>query len=262
MHDKQKTLNVLLLLVVVLCSSCVRDMASSPEQLSPPDYSHLAQLLEEAYQQHSQDALNVFFDSWMDILPAFTPQEIAALPDTIRQIYRIFREFHSPTDLNRLTGGEHENFETDFRYIVVQNSMRFAVVDTTPRYYYYRGVTSREKQIQDFRPPQGELPMPVVYLSAQADSMIYHFLFQPDGEPRADHQNRVDFLRQAMQLTHHHWISDYHKATMPIVSQIYVDDSLKQALVNFRVFYQFGEAYLEQRNNEWTLISSRLTAIE
>ena len=72
----------------------------------------------------------------------------------------------------------------------------------------------------------------------------------------------MDFLRQAVQLNHHHWISDYQKATMPVVSQIYVDESLSHALVNFRVFYQFGEAYLERKNGGWKLLSSKLTAIE
>lgn len=262
MSHKQRILNVLLLLGLTLFSSCNGDIASFTEQPSSQDYSQLAELLEHAYQQHSQDTLNIFFESWMNILPAYTPKQIATFSDTVRQIYSIFRKFYSPTDLDRLTGGNHENFETDFRYIVVQNSMRYAVVDTSPRYYFYQGVTSYEKQIQDFRPAQGNLPFPVIYLSTQADSIVYHFLFQPDGTPRADHQGRVDFLRQAMQLTHHHWISDYHKATMPIVSQIYMDEPLKQALVNFRIFYQFGEAYLEKKDGDWTLISSKLTAIE
>jgi len=74
--------------------------------------------------------------------------------------------------------------------------------------------------------------------------------------------NRTQFLRQVMQLTHHHWFSDYHKATMPIASQVIFDKSLTKALITFRIFYQFGDAYLEKREGSWTLLSSRLTAIE
>ena len=65
-----------------------------------------------------------------------------------------------------------------------------------------------------------------------------------------------------MQLTHHHWIADYHKATMPVLSCLYVNSDLSQARINFRVFYQFGEAYIERTQTGWTLISSELTMIE
>lgn len=70
------------------------------------------------------------------------------------------------------------------------------------------------------------------------------------------------FLRKAIQLTHNHWMDDYHKVTMPIASYIYINEKLNKALVTFRVFYQFGNTYLEKLNNKWVIINSKITAIE
>jgi hypothetical protein len=226
------------------------------------DFNKIAQQLERAYQSGSQSALNTVFKMWQETIPPYSSDVFNSFSDTIQQVYNVFQSFYCPTELNRITGGEHENFETDFRYIVAQNSLEFAVVDTNPQYYYYMGVTSWEGSIPDFRPHSNEAAFPVVYLSAQADTMIYKYLYQADRTPEPDHQQRVTFLQKAIQLTHHHWISNYHKATMPIVSKIYMNDMFTQALVMFRVFYQFGEAYLERANNKWILFHSELKSIE
>ena len=84
------------------------------------------------------------------------------LSDTIAAAYEVFIEYYSPINLSRLTGGGHENFETDFRYLVIQNSLQVSVADTNPLYYYYQGVNLTKSYIEDFRPtinipePQGK----------------------------------------------------------------------------------------------------------
>jgi hypothetical protein len=244
---------------LVLFWECSSDITSPDDLVLLKDFSEIAQQLEYAYQQGSQSALDTVFIAWQQTIRPYSSDKIT---DTLRHVYNAFQVFYSPTDLDRITGGEHENFETDFRYIVAQNSLHFALVDTNPRFYYYKGVTSWEGSIPDFRPLPNESLFPVVYLSSQADSMIYQYLYESDGTPKQDHEQRVTFLREAMQLTHHHWISDYHKATMPIVSHIYMNELFTQALVTFRVFYQFGQSYFERSNNGWTLIHSELTGIE
>lgn len=252
----------------VLCSGlllfwgCSDDISSSGERPSLKKFNEIAQQLDSAYQSGSQSALDTVFAVWQQRIPPYSPNEISAFSDTIRQVYEIFRTFYCPTDLDKITGGAHENFESNFRYIVVQNSLKFAIVDTNPQYYYYQGVTTWERTISDFRPRPEDNTFPIVYLSDSANSMIYNYLYQSDGVPKQDHQQRAAFLREAIQLTHHHWINDYHKATMPIVSNIYMNEEFTQALVTFRVFYQFGETYLERSDNKWSLIHSRLTGIE
>lgn len=247
---------------LVLFWKCSDKIISTDDPALSEDFNKIAQQLERAYQSGSQSALNTVFKMWQQTIPPYSSDVINSFSDTIQQVYNVFQSFYCPTELNRITGGEHENFETDFRYIVVQNSLNFALVDTNPQYYYYRGVTILERTIPDFRPLPNEAAYPVVYLSAQADSVIYNFLYKSDGSPEPDHKQRLAFLQEAMQLTHHHWISDYHKATMPIVEHIYINESLTQALVTFRVFYQFGQSYLERLNNRWILIHSELSGIE
>ena len=259
MHIKQK---IMQLILIPLLWTCSNEIASTNNHLPLDNFKEIAPLLESAYQNQSQDELRAVFESWQDFIPSYTSEQIAVFSDTIQQAYAIFREFYSPTDLDRITGGAHEDFETDFWYIVIQNSIRFAVLDTNLEHFPYPGGMPEEDWITDFRPPQEDLPFSVVYLSTQADSMIYQFLYQPDGSSEPDHQNRVNFLRQAMQLTHHHWIADIHKATMPVISSLYVNNNFTQARVGFRVFYQFGETYLERTTTGWTIISSELSMIE
>ncbi|MGK9475813.1 hypothetical protein [Melioribacter sp. OK-6-Me] len=251
----------ILSLTLILSFGCRDKIIEPDESVIKSGFDEIARLLEVAYQNNSLEGLDSVFAMWQNLLPPFNENQKNSFPDTVREIYNIFEEFYTPEDLNRITGGYHENFETDFRYIVVQNSIEYAVTDTNPEFYYYKGVELINNQITDFR-PQPSVNLPLVYLSLEADSMIYRFLYQSDGTPEPDHSERISFLRQAIQLTHHHWVDDYHKITMPIVLKIYIDKSLSQALIIFRVFYQFGNAYLERTNGKWQLIYSDLTAIE
>ncbi len=248
-------------LTLILSYGCRDKIIEPDESTIKYSFDEIARQLEVAYQNNSQKGLDSVFEMWQNAIPTFTENQKNSFPDTVCEIYNIFEEFYTPEDLNRITGGYHENFETDFRYIVVQNSIEYAVTDTNPEFYYSKGVELINNQITDFR-PQPPVNFPFVYLSTEADSMIYRFLYQPDGTPEPDHSERISFIRQAIQLTHHHWINDYHKVTMPIVLKIYIDKSLSQALIIFRVFYQFGNAYLERTNGKWKLVYSVLTAIE
>jgi len=263
MHHKSPVITLILLLLLLF--GCSDNSGTNPDSESEPltsDYSHLSQQLHVAYQEGSQTLLASFFSGWQELLPPYPPTKMSEFSDTIRSAYQVFDEFYSPANLSRLTGGAHENFETEFRYIIVQNSLQIAVVDTNPRYYYYKGVQVNEITHTDFRPAVEISDYPVVFLSPEMDSVLYHFLFTADSANREDHQGRVSFLRHAVQLTPHHWFRDYHKMTMPYASSIILNDTLSRALVNFRVFYQFGDAYLKREHGNWTLIHSELTAIE
>lgn len=226
-------------------------------------YEQLSIQLNQAYEQDSQEQLDIFFENWIELIPPHTPQEISSFPDTVKEAYAVFEEFYTPANLSHITGGQHENFESEFRYVVVQNQLEIAVADTNPEFYYYRGVNLQEMYIDDFRPSiQNQDYYPPAYLSEQADSVIFYYLFNSDSTYIDDHNERVGFLRQAMQLTHHHWIPDYHKYTMPHASRVIFNDSFTKARIQFRVFYQFGDAYLERKQGEWKLMRSELTAIE
>lgn len=262
MHRIEKVMVLIFISGLALFLRCSKGVTSPEEDTTLINFSEIGQKLEQAYQRGSQSSLDTVFTMWQKAIRPYSTFEIAQLSDTVKHVYEVFQIFYSPNNLNRITGGTHENFETNFRYVVVQNRMQCAIVDTNPKYYYYQGVKIREREIHDFRPQPEDKGFPVVYLSTVADSMIYQYLYQSDGKPKPDHQQRVSFLRKAIQLTHHHWINDYHKVTMPEVSRIYINENLIQALVMFRVFYQFGNAYLEWSNNRWNLMYSKLTAIE
>lgn len=248
----------------IILSICIGwFMACDPttSSLNEIKTNELGSQLEKAYQSDSEIMLKDFFNSWRAGIPAYSNAEIADFSDEVRQVYAVFKEFYSPLDLGRITSGAHENFETDIKYLVVQNKLSYAIVDTNPDYYFYEGVEKIDKQINDFRPPCDNLELPAVYLSNEMDSLIYAFFFD-EGTAKDDFQERVTFLRQYMQLTHHHWIPEFHKATMPNIETIIFNETFDKARVSFRVFYQFGHANLDYENGQWVLKESKLTAIE
>ena len=113
-------LSTLLLVLALAGASCSDGITSPP---TTPQHALPADDLERAYAARSQSLLNQYFGDWADLIPAFSSAQVAAFSDTVRHVYRVFEAFYSPTDLNRLTNGRHENFETAFRYVVVQNTI-------------------------------------------------------------------------------------------------------------------------------------------
>ena len=253
---------ILFCTLIFLCNNCSNDV-NSPETIQiEKDFYKIGDKLEKAFQSDSQILLDTVFMAWGQNIKPFSSKEISQQSDTIQQAYKVFRAFYSPLDLDRITNGIHENYETDIRFIVIQNFIQIAILDSISKDIYSIGETIWEKNIEDFRPTPNESEFPFVYLTHEADSMIYRFLYKTDGKQKDDHSKRVDFLRNAMQLTHHHWINDYHKETMPYAFTIYFDKMLTKSLVSFRVFYQFGNAYFERTKNGWELKNSLLFGIE
>jgi len=261
---RQNITHLFILLFIVTAVSCKRQPVSLMHEYSvlTYDYLQLSKVLEKAYEKNSQALLDTFFTTWNKLLPAYSSNEAAAQSDTIYHAYKVFQEYYSPLNLSRLTDGQHETFKSDFRYLVVQNKLRIAVADTNPRFYYHYGVTVKETLDEYFRPKINIQGMPSVFLSPATDLIIYFFLFNPDSSLREDYHTRSEFLDKAMQMINHHWIRDIFKITTPNASSITFNKSFTKALVHFRVFYQFGEAYLERKNGDWKLIDSKLTAIE
>lgn len=253
------TIIALICMVITLISCTSNSTGSDSTELS---YAILSETLESAYVENSQEQLDTFFEDWDDMISPISPDEFTTLSKTKQEAYRLFEKFYSPDDLNRLTHGEHENFESDFRYVVIQNRLEVAVADTNPQFYYYRGVQLTQHTIADFRPKLPKLEYPSVYLTEEADSVIYNFLFTADSTHQQDTSERASFLQQTIQLTPHHWIVDYHKFTMPHAQYVVFNENYTEALVLFRVFFQFGEAYFEKEDENWMLKHSELTAIE
>lgn len=220
------------------------------EESGSPNRNHFdgvncQELLEKAYKDNNQSTLDSFFLCWHYNEPQITESEFASLSDTIKAIYNIFEAFFTPDDLDRITGGQHEPFDTPFRYAVVQNSINYQID------------TIFKDSISDFRPHAKTTTVPVV-LTPYYYQILNDFLVNNDSTDL----DRVKFLKEKICFVHHHWVEEWHFASMPNIGGIRLDSSLTKAAVSFRVFYQFGVAELQKVNNTWTLLSSRLTAIE
>lgn len=124
-----------------------------------------------------------------------------------------------------------------------------------------------------FRPrPIFQSPKTVM-LSAKYDSILNGFLgnsHYPLGTGNVmspaistgESSNRQKFLEHCIKIWYGHWGGYWQLYSYPYVSSITFDKTLNYALVNFRLVYEGGYAYLKKLNNTWTLIEAGRTWIE
>ncbi len=59
-----------------------------------------------------------------------------------------------------------------------------------------------------------------------------------------------------------HWGGDWHLDTHPHVYTIILHPTFTRAIIDFRVGYQGGKAFLEKGKHGWKVLKSELTWIE
>jgi hypothetical protein len=75
-----------------------------------------------------------FFEVWHKEVPPRSSAEVDHMPDTAREIYRLYEEFYNPRQLDRIGGSEWgSNIYKKVKYCLVQNTILFNFVDTLNR---------------------------------------------------------------------------------------------------------------------------------
>jgi hypothetical protein len=79
---------------------------------------------------------------------------------------------------------------------------------------------------------------------------------------KGESQKRQQFLENCIKIFYGHWGGYWQMYSYPVVSTITFDKAFNNALIEFRMVYEGGEAYLRKVNGTWTLIGAQRTWIE
>lgn len=222
------------------------------------------------------------FDNFLRIWNSCSQQDVLLNTETVPvflvDAYEIFQDFYNPTNLGRIVDPKKvqsiQNMYHDIPYLLIQENLTIAQRAslekddlgryTAPAHYIFT--------IQRFYPRldiPGKTPL---YLAAYSREYLMQFL---DGElcavdneseknsatAKTNSCNRLKFLNQFFRILRGHW-TGWHVETHPYVSSINFTSDYQEAIVDFRIGYEGGDARYTKRNGTWELLESGLFWME
>ncbi len=124
-----------------------------------------------------------------------------------------------------------------------------------------------------FRPKVSFPDKRIVYLTDEYVQLLNGFLgnthvdwgtesIMQTAYAKDESRQRMEFIKKAAKIYYGHWGGYWQYETYPKANSIIFDSSMQRAVVNFRFVYEGGEVYLEKQNDEWVVVSGKLTWIE
>lgn len=231
------------------CYSCILD--STEEQLF---YT-----LMDGFNKSSSRDLKDFLDKWAE------EYEVKShIPDSLEDVYAIYKEFYSPWELGRITGGEYKwDGYPDITYYIIQSTISY-------NFNYDTSGTSLTT-IDEFRPAIANETKILLSLTDQYSSVINCFLgsdtaFWSNTKNRAyideDEYLKYEYLSSHLKFHPGHWGNYWHIKTHPAVSRISFNESMDSALVYYYINSRGGEVVMGKSDGEWGIVDSYLTWIE
>jgi hypothetical protein len=217
--------------------------------------------LMKAYRNDCISCLEQILINWRD---EFHPN--SNIPDSLKDVYDVYKEFYSPWDLARIS-------ESEFGHDIYKN-VTYYIIQSTCRYdYYFRNYGNEFQTITEFRPSIKNEAINLLYLSPVYESAINCFLgseYIPAGYynimtpalPQGESYLRYEFLRNFLRFFHGHWGNYWHLETHPEVERISFNITKDSAQVFFRLGYQGGEVILGRDSVNWIIVDHYMTWIE
>lgn len=188
------------------------------------------------------------------------------IPDSLKDMYDVFKEFYSPWDLARISDSEFgDNIYQGISYYVIQSEIRYDNNFRTFGDHYYK--------VQNFLPTINNDTIRFLYLNSDYKSAINCFLgteYVPIGfdnimtpaYPDGKSYERYRFLNNFLLFFHGHWGNYWHLETHPEVETISFNETKDSAQVHFRLGYQGGEVILGKKEGKWIIVDHAMTWIE
>lgn len=235
---------------------------------------------DSCYTCNLSDGAEVIYDQFMDAYYNDSPSDLEQLlrvwefsyvpdlyvPDSLMDIYAVYKEFYSPWDLDRIADSEFGNdLYKGIYYYLIQSSIRYD--------HSFNANESQRYTIEEFLPPINNDTIHILYLTEKYESAINCFLgtsyvpvdtantFTPEY-PSVDLFQRSRFIGNYLQFFTGHWGNYYHLETHPEVENISFNEKQDSARVYFRVGYQGGEAVLGKKDDRWVIADHYMTWIE
>lgn len=232
----------------------------------------LSEKLELAYKLNSKDSLENFFSYWNQTIKS-NDKSFIEQNDTIKAVFDAFKMFYKPLELLNLgTWICGYRFNTEFKYVVVQNNIDYSVIMSNNfKDIEFKNI-SRET-ISNFRPPISLDSKNTLYLTSEYEIALYQFLGTDSnevGSPKittpsrtaSEKQNRYNMIRTFIPVICDHWGLDWLLATRPYISLILFNKNLTIAKIYFSICYEWGEAILIKGFSGWIIKERHKTGIE
>ena len=231
------------------CYSCCLD--SIEEQL-------FYQLM-DGFNRSSSRELKDFLDNW-----AVEYEVKTHIPDSLEDIYAIYKEFYSPWELSRITGDEYEgDAYPEIMYYIIQSTILYDHdFDTTG---------TNIMTVNEFHPGISNETKILLSLTERYSSVINCFLgsdttFWNDSKSIAAMENdsdlRYEYLSSYLKFQPGHWGNYWHIKTQPAVSRISFNEPMDSAVVYYYISSRGGEVIMGKEEGEWKIVDSYLTWIE
>ncbi|MBN1599277.1 MAG: hypothetical protein JW894_13365 [Bacteroidales bacterium] len=265
-----------ILVIVLLFSACekTKDIESDNEIENDTNSADLcfscnlsasAQLifnqLLEAYNDLCITCLEDILIEWKDKY-----SHDSEMPDSLQDIYDVYKEFYSPWDLSRIAYSE-------FGYEIYQDIFYYLIQSGIEYDYYFKSYGDISYTINDFRPEINDDTINCLYLSTDYKSAINCFLGSDEAPGdfndivklaflTGETHRRYVFLRNFLLFIPGHWGDYWHLETHPEVWLISFNEVKDSAQVYFRIGYEGGEAILGKENDSWKIVDHYMTWIE
>ncbi|PWU03537.1 MAG: hypothetical protein C5B52_03200 [Bacteroidetes bacterium] len=235
--------------------------------------------LYHSYKSASISGLQVFFENWASETAPITKETLEKLNDTTKNIYQIFQAFYNPIDIRRTGGSEWGNdIYKNVKYFIIQNKINFSVVESLSiDTNHLRDIELPKNEnyilLQNFRPQLSFPNIKCVTLTDHYDSVLNRFLgnshyklgagnLMSPAKSKGESEKRMQFLSSCIKIWYGHWGGYWQLHSYPYAIRIILDKGFQNAIVDYRMVYEGGYAYLKKVNNDWKLIKGERTWIE
>ncbi len=235
----------------------------------------------------SLNPLKSYCDTWAKSYKPKTDEELNKLEPLVSDVYEIFEDFWTPSNVQRLFGDREEihrdsrnYFYQDAPYFILQRSVLVALIETDEGISIDTGVeilnlTGEDPKkiiIKDFRPQINFEKQKVLHLTEDREKSLLAFLgyeiisagsynklrmVLPKEKSRMRERYLAHYLRFVQRRS-----GGWYMISHPEAQRILINSRRTEAHVEFQFLTHGGKAIYKKENGKWILKGSRMTWVQ
>lgn len=219
----------------------------------------------ELINAYNQGCDRCFSEILFQISKTYVPD--TDIPDSIKMVYDVYKEFYSPWDLSRIADSEFGNdIFKGIRFYLMQESISYD-------YNFRYNGNSTMYTIDNFNPTIANDTISLIDANKGVQDMLGCFIgtgFLPINYDSiyvppysySEINARYGYLNKFIRIFQSHWDEGFHYETHPEVFVISFNETKDSAQVHFRLGYEGGEVILGKDSIKWNIVDHYMTWIE
>ncbi len=221
-----------------------------------------AQYLDIAYTNQDQESLAELINKWYEHNPQSKTEYEHEWEREANQLYeKIYPGMYQPFKRNNVYAGTREPIYNP-EYHLLPNIIAVEITDSIL-------VSTDEKknkqldgsfylpvkhsyELQDFC-PDVSLDIKTINSTPNISQSLFGFLALPHKE-NSRISDRTKFLKDNLQIFHHHWGGAPYIFSMPLITRIVFDKDYQKAIINTRYEYLFGSYLCQKEAGVWKIV--------